>query len=985
MSPGTKSFTRLSWLAIGGFVCLLAAFALRFFALDSFPPGVQHDEVFIANFADTILRTRSIAELPIFFELNRGNEPLFMYLVAGAFKFFGENVWALRGTAALCGFLAIVLTFALAKDMFSSDLAAVNPKTGASELKESGEFVALITVVGLTFSFWLFYESREGLHAISTCLFAAATFYAFWRGWTRQKRGWMLASGVLAGLATYTYRSGIFVPVALLIIVAYTFIFHRAQWGKNALLAPLIFVIAGLIYFPLGYYILTHPDASLARLGDLSGDISELFKGNPLPLLGNAAGVLGMFGVQGDPEWRYNVAFRPVFDPLWAVLFYAGVAIAVWRFKRAPYALVLIWLVVMVMPSILSPNNPSQHRSVGAIGAAFILPALTLDEVRKWVLRRRGKETIEEGSDQASNRRSDILGIAFWVGVAGLVLLAAFGGINAYFNTWAQNPQLRLIQRADLAEAAKWLDANGQGERALISAEFANDLDRGSFNLESKNPNGPQFFHGGDTFVIPAQGGAIIANPRSGSIGSELAQEFLLGLTPVYERSLPEDVQELAIYHPTGEKVNQWRSEVPKGVVGTTADNQIKILGAEFPKKIESGGGARVRVWWQIDKPRVTDEDALAWNVAMVDDKNYDWSDAAGMGYTPSQWQTGDIVVSEFDLAIPTDAPPREYKLQLSLGGKNGALLFARPGSNERTGSLDVSSFRVTRGPVPEAKPELPIRYPSKAKFGNAIQLLGSDAIGEVAAGGTWRLILFWKASEKPPADYRLRIVAQTEDGKEIARDEEPLLGGVYPTSQWRVGDYVRSVHELTIPSEAPHGKAVVKVALLDKDNKPVGRTDGAPIAGIEISGRTHDFSKPNPETQTQKRFGDTIELIGYDVPVKSAAPRGKMDLKLYWHALGAALESYTVFVHLLDANGKVIGQKDAPPLNGEAPTDGWQKDEYIADTYGFDIAADAPAGAATLEVGLYDPGTGKRLTVIDENGAALGDHLVIPGLQITP
>lgn len=984
MKLNTNALSRLSWLAIGGFVCLLIAFALRFFALDSFPPGVQHDEVFIANFAETILRARSIGELPIFFELNRGNEPLFMYLVAGAFKGFGENVWALRGTAALCGFLAIVLTFALARDMFSSDLANLSSESGARDLKRSGEFIGLITVVGLTFSFWLFYESREGLHAISTFFFAVATFYSFWHGWTRQKRGWLLLSGVLAGLATYTYRSGIFVPFALLVFVVYTFIFHRRQWGKNALLAPFIFVIAGLIYLPLGYYIFTHPDASLARLGDLSGDISELFKGNPLPLVGNAAGVLGMFGVQGDPEWRYNVAFRPVFDPLWAVLFYVGLAISVWRFKRPPYALVLIWLVVMVLPSILSPNNPSQHRSVGAIGAAYILPAITLDEIRKWVLRRLGKETPADGSDQTSNRRNDILFIAFWVGVAGLVLLATFGGINAYFNTWAQNPQLRVIQRADLAEAAKWLDANGGAGRVLISAEFANDLDRGSFNLESKNPDRQQFFHGGDTFVIPAQGDVIIANPRSGAVTSDLTQEFLANLKPVYEKLLPEDVQELAIYHPTAAQVDQWRSTVPQKVVGTTADNQIKILGAEFPKKIESGGGARVRVWWQIEKPRVSDEDALAWNVAMVDDKNYDWSDASGMGYTPSQWQSGDIVLSEFDLAIPADAPPREYKLQLSLGGKNGALLFERPGSEERTGSLDVASFRVTRGPVPDVKPELPVRYPSKAKFGDAIQLLGSDAIGEVAAGGTWRLILFWKANEKPPADYKLRIVAQSEDGKEFARSEESLLGGVYPTSQWRVGDYVRSVHDLSIPADAPRGKAVIRVALFNKDGKPVGRADGVPIAGIEVGGRTHEFSRPNPETATQLRFGDNIELTGYDLPVKTVEDGGKMNVKLYWHALAPTPKSYTVFVHVLDANGKVIGQKDAAPLNGDAPTDSWEKDEYISDTYSFEIAPDAPAGGATLEVGLYDPATGERLTLLDGNGTVVGDHLVVPDLQIT-
>ena len=49
----------LVWL---GVLVLVIAFVLRFFALDQFPPGVQHDEVFIANFAETILQ----GNFPIF-------------------------------------------------------------------------------------------------------------------------------------------------------------------------------------------------------------------------------------------------------------------------------------------------------------------------------------------------------------------------------------------------------------------------------------------------------------------------------------------------------------------------------------------------------------------------------------------------------------------------------------------------------------------------------------------------------------------------------------------------------------------------------------------------------------------------------------------------------------------------------------------------------------------------------------------------------
>src|SRR5947208_3476113 len=134
----------------------------------------------------------------------------------------------------------------------------------------------------------------------------------------------------------------------------FSLIFQRKTWGKNLWVITVIFILAAVVYYPLFNFITTHPDTALARLGDLSGDIDALRQGNPLPLLNNTFRVFGMFGVSGDPEWRYNVALRPIFDPLWAILFYAGIVVSLWRIKRAPYAFALIWLIVMLLPSILS-------------------------------------------------------------------------------------------------------------------------------------------------------------------------------------------------------------------------------------------------------------------------------------------------------------------------------------------------------------------------------------------------------------------------------------------------------------------------------------------------------------------------------------------------------------------------------------------------------------------------------------------------------
>ncbi len=948
---------RISW---GGWlvVALLGiAGALRFFALDQFPPGVQHDEVFVANFAQTILQ----GHYPIFFELNRGNEPLFMYLTAAAFKLFGENVWALRGTAALCGFGAIALTYFFARDLFSFEFE--NPRAPSAAARTRGAFIALVSVAGVTFAFWSLYESRIGLHTVSVYLFAVATFYAFWRGWTRQNVWLLLSSGALAGLATYTYRSGIFVPVALFLFTSYTLIFYRRQWQKIWWTIPLTFLLAALIYAPLLQFIVTHPDTALARLGDLSGDMDALRQGNPLPMLTNAIKVFGMFGVSGDPEWRYNVAGRPIFDPLWATLFYGGIVVALWRFKRAAYAFVLIWLVVMLLPSILSGSDLSQHRAVGAMGAAFILPALAWEEIRAFALRRWGKTG----------------NIAVSAGVALLIWVAAVGGIQAYFVTWTNNPEVRLIQRADLATAARWLDERQGDARALVAAEFANDLDRGSFNLVARKPDRAQFFQGADTFVLPARADAFIVDTRSGAIDKAFRAKFLSD-APVFESRLADGTPEVKIYELTAQKFQAWRAPRAENSIAWTADEQIKIQGADFTDA-KSGETLDAQVWWQIGAPQATDADGLQWVGALTDANGYEWSDAASLGYTPSQWQRDDMVVTRLRLAIPPDAPPQEYTFKLTLSSAHGDIPLtkrdARPAS-----SIPLATRALARGPVPQTKPELPIVYPSKAKFGD-IQLLGTDAAGEAARGGKWQLVLFWHTQTKPAENYKLRIVATTEEGQEIARQEETLLQAIYPTRQWRAGDYVRSVHDLEIPADAPDGKAIVRVSLWTPDDKPVGRADGAPIAGIEIGGRTHSFAQPNPQVARAARFGDAIEWVGYALPETQLRAGQPFQLTLYWRALQPTDKPYTAFVHLLDANGRVVGQKDAPPLNGAAPTDSWVANEYIADEYSFEIAADAAPGAAAVEIGFYDPQTGQRLPVAGDAGQ--GDHVLIEGLQLAP
>lgn len=99
--------------------------------------------------------------------------------------------------------------------------------------------------------------------------------------------------------------------------------------------------------------------------------------------------------------------------------------------------------------------------------------------------------------------------------------------------------------------------------------------------------------------------------------------------------------------------------------------------------------------------------------------------------------------------------------------------------------------------------------------------------------------------------------------------------------------------------------------------------------------------------------LGDQVRLLSYDLagPVVSGE---RLSLTLYWQALRSPSEDYTVFVHLLGADGSLLTQHDAPPLHGVYPTSRWVPGDVFTQRIDLAIPADAQPGTYDLLVGMY-------------------------------
>jgi hypothetical protein len=84
------------------------------------------------------------------------------------------------------------------------------------------------------------------------------------------------------------------------------------------------------------------------------------------------------------------------------------------------------------------------------------------------------------------------------------------------------------------------------------------------------------------------------------------------------------------------------------------------------------------------------------------------------------------------------------------------------------------------------------------------------------------------------------------------------------------------------------------------------------------------------------------------------------------------------VFVHLVDAEGRVPVQRDAWPREWAYPTELWAQGEVVDDVYHLTLPADAPPGEYTIAVGMFNADTNERLSVILADGQQVIEQWII-------
>jgi hypothetical protein len=100
-----------------------------------------------------------------------------------------------------------------------------------------------------------------------------------------------------------------------------------------------------------------------------------------------------------------------------------------------------------------------------------------------------------------------------------------------------------------------------------------------------------------------------------------------------------------------------------------------------------------------------------------------------------------------------------------------------------------------------------PAENPLDVPLSDRVRFLGHDLAGSPAAGEFLVLTLYWQALEADEREHVIFAHLVGPDGRLIAQQDAPPLGGSYPASEWTSGELFLHRVTLGIPADAPPGE----------------------------------------------------------------------------------------------------------------------------------------------------------------------------------
>ena len=937
-------------------ITLLGA-ALRLYKLGVVPPGFQFDEAFNAIDAQQVLA----GNRPLFLPANAGREVLYTYWQAAIAWLAGDiTPYTLRLASALAGILSVAAAYILVRTLFQ---------------KES-RLLAIFTSLSVALSLWNIHFSHFGIRVIMMPMLLSAALGSYLAASQSarpvRRIGLSCLSGVLIGLTVWTHPTGRLVPFMLICFTAWqighlppSHRFNRQHLFAHPLTGLLIAGAAAfLVFLPLGLEFYRRPDFFFEHAAEAFVFNEQVGGGSPwLAILRHTGRVIGMFNWRGDLDWTHNVPGRPVFDPLMSIPFLIGVVIWGRRLYNADdpdrdaLALLGLWVVVMLFPSILSNDAPDFSRTLPTHPALFVAAGLGLT----WIW---GHAWLLSGT------------MPQWLGAATACMVLAISGgwtFYDYFVAFPQNKELYYIYDVDKQDALEFLQPMAADHQVYLSQLWAGHASvafmLGDYGFKSLDTS--------DTIVLPPPGtGAVYAFPAEQQERAEF-MATALNAGAVQTTVDPYGQPLLAIVRVDAPRLDQWPANLgPQQSNLASFEEAPTLLGMSANRLGQSDENA-LTLYWRADAATLRDLTSFIHLIDANGSRVGQMDKAPGNGsYRTPYWAPGERVI---DAYIPHVSEPCAV-------GENVRVIvgwYELAANGVRRPRLGTFGDTALAGEM-----QLPVRAYPHAELAPQIRLeeQGTDSIpinlwgytlheADLQAGAPIILDLFWQksmaqADEAATSAVEARLRLQTEEtGFNL------WSGVVNQPATWRIDEAICQRLRLRLPNEITAGPYELNLTTIDAVS---GDEAQSKIGALTLQPSLRNYSLPTPLTPANALFGALVgqpEIALAGIQIGEQPPNEHtLPVTLVWQAQSAPTNSYTVFVHLVDELGQIVSQSDALPAGGYA-TNQWAPGEVILDPHQLKLPDDLKSGVYTVVVGLYDALSGQRLWAIDNAGQALPDN----------
>lgn len=664
---------------------------LRLYHLDRLPPGFHYDEAFEGLEAWHILTDPTYR--PLFLTGNFGVPPLNSYanaLMFWAWQLLGLPIGptAMRVTAACFGGAGLIALWFLAREL----------RQIAHQSTRLSSYFPLWALFVLATMRWHIHFSRMGIEPIIVPLVWTGATALLLYGWRTGRQWSFAASGIVLASGMYAYQGAWIIP--FLMVVTTILLYLKRKHPLHEEPTPILYrfsgialaaIIALVFVAPLGWFFTQNLDLVFLRPAQLSivGETSSPADNSLSDSIWATAKMFGPFGSPGDQDPRRNLPGAPALTIWYALPFYLGLGISLWRIRQPGYALILVGLVGLLLPGVISEYAPHFHRIVGAAAPVALLCAIGFDALWQW--RPLTVPVVKVALGQI---------VVFVLLVAGAVQES-----QNYFVRWAALPDLFHAFDVGLWQIGEQIAAQSAESPIYLSPRTVDHATLAFAWQTAPDAHAPPITFDGRT-IFPLTAGTNPQEERYVVIEHEDFRTPLLWPGLFADGQVVDEITDAngntyaqTYVRPVGAQIQREPSiylHEDHSIV--QIGDGIGLLGYDAqPAQVAAGEILYLQLYWLTDHAPTADWTVFTHVLDVETDNTFTLtagqdSQPGGGSLSTDRWQAGWLILDEYQISLPSDLQPGRYLLATGLYQSTGERL---PIGEETGGRVLLGSIEI--------------------------------------------------------------------------------------------------------------------------------------------------------------------------------------------------------------------------------------------------------------------------------------------------